>query len=284
MHRISRIVGREVLPICSAAVVLGLCAGAARANLLVDAGFETPSANPTDVLLPTSQTGAAANPTFPWYDLLSTSGDQAEISSDVPTFSGGPTPPPANRINSGTGKTGGSSGGGGNSANTGDQYDYAFTVGQPSGTVGGVAQLITGINPGDLYAGSAYFFVKANNSTDGDRFQAGGSNDSLKMIFEDSLGNQIGSTVLSTLGADAGKVDSTSPQNTWIQVSTLPTAAPVGATQVLFEMALTRGASGGVQFGDDADLEDVVPEPASLGMLIACSLLPRRRLDQRCGS
>ncbi len=270
MQRISRIVGTGVLSSCSAAVVLGLCAGTAHANLIVDSGFETPSANPTDVLLPTSQAGAAANPTFPWYGLLTASGDQAEISSDIPAFAGGPTPPPANRINSGTS---------GNHANTGDQYQYAFTVGQPSGTVGGVAQLITGITPGDNYAGSAYFFVKANNASDGDRFQAGGSNDSVKMIFEDSLGNQIGPTILSTVGADAGKVDSTSPQNTWIQVSTLPTAAPAGTSQVLFEMALTRGASGGVQFGDDADLEDtsVTPEPASLGLLAACFLLPLRR-------
>ena len=47
-------------------------------------GIRNPHANPTDVLLPTSQAGAAANPTFPWYDLLTASGDQAEISSDIP--------------------------------------------------------------------------------------------------------------------------------------------------------------------------------------------------------
>ena len=278
MHRVCQIVRSRILSSCSAVVVLGLCAGTASANLIVDSGFETPSANPTDVLLPTSQAGAAANPTYPWYDLLTTTGDQAEISSDIPASVGGPTPPPADRINAGTGKTGGSSGGGGNSANTGDQYDYTFTVGQPSGTVGGVAQLVTGIVPGDLYVGSAYFFVKANSGTDGDRFQAGGSNDSVKMIFQDSLGNQIGPTVLSTLGGNAGIVDSTVPQNTWIQVSTIPTLAPVGASQVLFEMALTRGASGGVQFGDDASLVDTsVPEPASLGLLAACLIVPLRR-------
>src|SRR5207248_11119392 len=128
---------------------------------------------------------------------------------------------------------------------------------------------------GDHYAASAYFFVNATNASDGDRFQAGGSTDSVQMIFQDSLGNQIGPTVFSTLGANAGIVDSTSPQNTWIQVSTIPTLAPVGASQVSFEMALTRGASGGVQFGDDAALVDTsVPEPASLGLLATCFLLP----------
>src|SRR5882672_7082971 len=88
MHRISPVMGAGVVLSCSAVVVLGLYAGTARANLVVDPGFETPSANPTDVLLPTSQAGAAANPTYPWYDLLATPGDQAEISSDIPTFAG----------------------------------------------------------------------------------------------------------------------------------------------------------------------------------------------------
>ena len=153
-----------------------------------------------------------------------------------------------------------------------------------------MGQLVTLINPGDTYVGSAYFFDKANSGTatsgstgDGDRFQAGGSNDTVQMIFENSLGIQVGSTVVSTLGGDSGKVDSNSTNNVWIQLSTAPTVAPPGATQVLFEMALTRGASGGVQFGDDANLEDTsaVPEPASLGLLAtALTLLPLRRRRQ----
>src|SRR5438270_13146468 len=117
MERLSRRTVQCTLAGCSAAVVLGLYTTTASANLIVDPGFETPSANPTDVQLPTSQTGAAANPTFPWYDLLTQSGDGAFISSDIPAFVGGPTPPPADRINAGTGKTGGSTGTGGNSAN-----------------------------------------------------------------------------------------------------------------------------------------------------------------------
>src|SRR2546423_13895684 len=112
MHRVSQIVGSRILSSCSAVVVLGVCASTASANLIVDPGFETPSANPTDVLLPTNQAGAAANPTLPWDDLLATTGGQSQLSSDIPPFAAGPTPPPANRTNAGPGKSRGSSGGG----------------------------------------------------------------------------------------------------------------------------------------------------------------------------
>ncbi len=244
-----------------------------RANLIIDPGFEVPSANPADVNLPTTQAGAAANPTFPWYDLLPNSGDQAEISSDIPAFSGAPA---ADRINSPAGSTGG------RTANTGDQYVYAFTAGRTAGTIGGTAQLVTGIVPGDLYLGSAFFMNKADTATDGDRFQAGGSTDSVRMIFEDPAGNQIGPTIASTIGGDLGLVDSTTPQNTWTQVSTLPVAAPPGDPCSLRTRPHLAAPGGGVQFGDDAvlnDLSAVVPEPASLGTLTvaALAMLPRRR-------
>jgi hypothetical protein len=277
MKGISRIAGAGFVSGGSVALVVGLYAGTARANLIIDPSFETPDASTADVNLPTSQAGAALNPTFPWYDLLTNTGDQAEISSDIPGFS---NTPPADRINAPTVGTSGSSPGG-NKANTGDQYDYAFTAGRPSGTVGGVAQLVTGIVPGDLYVGSAFFFVKNTGGTDGDRFQAGGSNDTLKLIFEDATGAQVGSTVVSTVGGNNGVIDSTVAQNTWIQVSTAAVSAPAGSSQVLFEMALTRGGTGGVQFGDDASLVDTVPEPASLGLIAACGLLVLRRPGRR---
>ncbi len=263
MRVISRFIAPGVIAGTSAFMLLGVSA-TLRGNLIVDAGFEVPDASAADVNLPVSQAGAAANPTFPWYDLLANSGDQAEISSDIPAFSG--ASPATNRINSGGGAT--------RTANSGDQYDYAFTTGRAAGTIGGAAQLVTGIVPGDLYVGSAYFMNKAATGTDGDRLQALGSNDSVHMIFEDSTAAQIGPVITSTIGGDLGLVDSNTPQNVWTQVSTLPTLAPVGASQVLFELALTRGASGGVQFGDDASLEDVsvVPEPASLGILTLAAL------------
>src|SRR5476651_548442 len=69
MKRVSRIVASAAL----AGSLLAVCGGtASAANLLVDPGFETPSANPTDVVLPTTQAGAALNPTFPLYDPLTT--------------------------------------------------------------------------------------------------------------------------------------------------------------------------------------------------------------------
>ena len=274
---------KRIAILSGAVAAAGLSTPSAWANLLVDPGFEVPvatAASPNgangDTLLPTSQAGAALNPTFPWYGLLTNAGDQAEISSDIPPFLANTS----DRINSGLAADATTTPQG-NLAHSGDQYDYAFTAGRPSGTVGGAAQLVSFTGTvGDLVQGSAYFFVKADNATDGDRFQAGGSNDTVQLIFENSTGTQIGTTVVSSLGGDLGKVDSTSTQNTWVQVSTAPTAVPVGTTQILMELALTRGASGGVQFGDDADLEDLtqnaIPEPASLGLLGSFALLTLR--------
>ena len=83
------------------------------------------------------------------------------------------------------------------------------------------------------------------------------------MIFLDAGGTQVGSTVVSTSSVAFG-----STENTWIQLTTLPSTAPAGATQMIFQLNLTRGATGGVMFADDADLEDVaVPEPALIGFV-----------------
>jgi hypothetical protein len=263
---------RNAAILAGTTVIFCLAAQRARGNLLVDPGFEVPSATAVDVFLPTSPTGAALDPTYPWYDLLTVAGDQAEISSDIPNFNGGP--PALDRINNGTGKNATN---GGYTANSGDQYVYAFTVGQSSGTKGGVGQIVTSINAGDTYVGSAYFFDKdfGGAGADGDRLHSGAtgasSADSVQLVWENASGTPI-STSLSTATLSGGAAGAAGPlENQWVQLTTGPVAAPAGATQVIFELAVTRGSSGGVLFADDASLVDTtsVPEPAMISLISA---------------
>ena len=231
-------------------------------NLLQAPGFEVsqgaPDATSANQFATNSPPGAAPGGN-PWYSLNTLSGSQSAYSSSIPPFSG--TAPGTNRLDALTG-TGGTATG---TAFDGNQYAYAFSVGNPSGGHGGLAQIVTGIVAGDSYTGSAWFYDKNSGSTpaDGDRFQSGGSNDTVQMIFENAGGTQVGSTVVSTSSVAFG-----SPENTWIQLTTLPSPAPLTATQMIFQLNLTRGATGGVMFADAADLEDIsVPEPASLALL-----------------
>jgi hypothetical protein len=244
---------RKIGLLTGAFVVAGLSVHSVRANLLLDAGFEAPDASTADVEVNSSQATAAVSLTDPWYDLLNYSNptfsaDTAFISSDIPA----PTST-ADRINSGSVH---------NTANTGDQYGYAYTIGRSAGTVGGLGQLVIGLTAGDTYIGSAYFFVKQNSSSDGDRLQ-GGSADSVQLIFQDATGTQIGPTILSTASL------TTTPVNAWTKLTTAPVIAPAGTAQVVFELADTRGTGGGVLFADDASLVDTssVPEPGTLSLL-----------------
>jgi hypothetical protein len=226
-------------------------------NILTAPGFEVsegaPDATTFNQFATNSPPGAAPGGN-PWYSINTASANQSAYSSSIPAFSG--TGNGSNRLDA-TGGTG--------TAHGGNQYGYAFSIGNSNGGHGGMAQIVTGIVAGDTYTGSAWFYDKnvGGGTTDGDRFQSGGSNDTVQMIFQDSSGTQVGSTVVSTSNVAFG-----STENTWLQLTTLPTIAPVGATQVIFQLNLTRGATGGVMFADDADLEHVaVPEPASLALL-----------------
>ena len=239
-------------------------------NLLVAPGFETlgaPDATVNNQFATNSPPGAAPGGN-PWYSLNTASANQAAYSSSIPAFSG--TGNGSNRLDA-TGGTG--------TAHSGNQYGYAFSVSAGNGGHGGLAQIVTGIVAGDQYTGSAWFYDKnvGGGTTDGDRFQSGGSNDTVQMIFLNAGGTQVGSTVVSTSSVAFG-----STENTWLQLTTLPSAAPAGATQMIFQLNLTRGATGGVMFADDADLEDIsVPEPASLALLglggLGLVLTSRRR-------
>jgi hypothetical protein len=226
-------------------------------NILQAPGFEVsqgaPDATAANQFATNSPPGAAPGGN-PWYSLNTATANQSAYSSSIPAFSG--TGNGTNRLdaNSGTG-----------TAFDGNQYGYAFSVGAGTGGHGGLAQIVTGIVAGDQYTGSAWFYDKnvGGGTTDGDRFQSGGSNDTVQMIFLNAGGTQVGSTVVSTSSVAFG-----STENTWIQLTTLPSAAPLTATQMIFQLNLTRGATGGVMFADDADLEDIsVPEPASLALL-----------------
>jgi hypothetical protein len=227
-------------------------------NLLLAPGFETPGAVDASTAnqYATNPPPGAAPGGNPWYSLntVNPAGlNQAAYSSSIPAFSG--TGNGANRLqaNGGTG-----------TAHSGNQYAYAFSIGNSSGGHGGLAQIVTGIIAGDQYVGSAWFYDKNVGGTDGDRFQSGGSNDTVQMLFLNAGGTQVGSTVVSTSSVAFG-----STENAWLQLTTAPATAPAGATQMIFQLNLTRGASGGVMFTDDADLEDIsaVPEPVSLALL-----------------
>lgn len=278
---------RKVAMLGGAALIVGAFAPISHANLLQDPGFETPvGAGNIDVqVTSTTPTGTGAT-NVPWYDLINytaagKTGDTAFVSSDIapPTNT-----PPTDRVNSGKAAGSNTASTGGNTAHTGDQFVYAFTIGQASGTQGGVGQLVTGINAGDSYVGSAYFFDKDNGGTgaDGDNLHSSATNggpssaDSVQLIWQDATGTQIGSAVTSLTTLAGGPNGTPGPlENQWVQLTTGPVTAPPNATQVLFQLVDTRGTSGGVLFADDADLEDLsaVPEPASLGVLSAGALL-----------
>jgi hypothetical protein len=245
----------------------------AAVNLLSAPGFEpptAPSAATADQKMPgpfSPSVPATQNPWFYILDNTGATGAYGSYSSDIPAFSG---TTPSNRLNSlPTGATNQNY-----KANDGDQYGYAYTVGESSGQTTAIAQGVTGIVAGDTYNASAYFFMKNNTSgtgADGDRLQAGASYDSLRLIFLDSSGAVISSAQSPT------HVDSTTTANTWTQLSFSATA-PANAVSVVFENLLTRGSSGGVMFVDSASLTDT-PEPTSFGLLAggASLLIARRR-------
>ena len=250
---------------------------AAQANLLLAPGFESPPAPDASVADQAMSGPIAAsvpitqNPWFYGKSNTAATGSTAFYSSDIPAFAGTPA---ANRLNSTpSGATPPAF-----LAKDGHQYGYGYTVGQASGQVTYIAQGVTGasIIPGNTYSASAYFFNKnvTGGAADGDRLQASGSFDSLQLVFLDTTGAVISSA------QSPVHVDSTTPANTWTQIS-FTAVAPAGTTSIVFENLLTRGATGGVMFVDAAALNDVTntPEPASLGLASvgALALLRRRR-------
>lgn len=242
------------IAILAAIVAAGLSSRPAFANLLTAGDFETPAA--PDASAADVVTGTTATATSPWF---APRANASYYSSDVNAFSG--TTPARNRIGSG-----------GDTAHSGTQYGYAYSVGS---TLGYLAENVTtGVVPGDTYSASAYFLNKAATATDGDRLQ-GGSADTVRLSFLDSTGTIIGTQVVSPTD-----VDSNSTQNVWTQVSIPAAIAPPGTASITYYAYLARGTAGGVMFVDDADLEDttvVAPEPASLGLLGAGAILLGRR-------
>jgi hypothetical protein len=253
---------RRVALVGGAALVVSALAPLSRANLLLAPSFEisqgAPDATTANQFMTNSPPGVAPGGN-PWYSLNTATLNQSAYSSSIPPFSG--TGNGSNRLDAG---------GGSGTSFDGFQYAYAFSVGAGTGGHGGAAQIVQFINPGDIYTGSAFFYDKnvGGGTTDGDRLQST-SNDSIAMIFEDSTGAAIGSPVLST-----STVSAASTPNTWIQLTTPDAVAPAGATQMVFELLLTRGTAGGVMFADAADLETThVPEPTSICALSAGAFL-----------
>jgi hypothetical protein len=243
--------------VTAAAVAVLAAVQSVRGNLIVAGDFEVGSGAP-GAPVATQQTGteagAPASEAATHFAGHGYSGDHAAIASTVPP----PNADVANRLNVG-----------GNTlaAHSGTQYAYAYS--NQGGLYGNIFQDVTGesVVPGQAYTASAYFLVKANNGSDGDRFQAtagAGAWENVRLAFFDGAGAQIGSTLQSPTF-----VDGTSPQNQWIPISVTGTA-PAGTADVRVYAYLTRGTGstpGGVMFVDDLSLE-AVPEPGSLGLLL----------------
>lgn len=138
-----------------------------------------------------------------------------------------------------------------------------------------------GVIPGAQYILTGYGMLTApmapaGSSNNGTAFAG------IQATFFDSTGNNNLGTV--ETGANNAKfsnhLDSTSPVGQWIALSTGVFTAPAGAVTLnSYAIAVFPETTGNVLI-DDLDLEQVVPEPASLGLLSLAALpILRRRRD-----